>query len=78
MFGVWTKLKSDGLLLTVLTETDGSLSVNHGYNCFVRETNQQKCSCVCYLSFFVFLMRRNTDIHPYEMEAACAICSTRL
>ena len=81
MFGVWTNLKSDGLLLTALTETDGSLSVNYGYDCFVRKTNEQKvfmCVCVCYFSFLVFLINQNTDIHPYEMESAFAICSTRL
>jgi hypothetical protein len=49
-------LKSDGLLLTVLTETDGSLSVNHGYKCFVRETNQQKVfMCVLFIIFLFFL-----------------------
>jgi len=70
MFGVWTKLKSDGLLLTVLTETDGSLSVNHGYNCFVRETNQQKVfMCVLFIIFCFSYASKHW--HPPSRNGSC-------
>ena len=69
-FGVWTKLKSDGLLLTVLTETDGSLSVNHGYNCFVRKTNQQKVfMCVLFIIFCFSYASKHW--HPPSRNGSC-------
>ena len=72
MFGVWAILRSEGLLLTVLAETDGSLSVINSYNCFFHEQNiEQTMLTHALIDYFSFRAFSLNHWHPPLRSGNC-------